>query len=88
MLWRVFHGRYRSEQDLYRAAYDLPWPDWFSPRDTIKVKVSAQQCPLRSLEFVTLKIKDELSGWCPRQPRCRRIAVRARRSESSKSWHS
>ena len=58
VLWRVFHGRYRSEQDLYRAAYDLPWPDWFSPRDTIKVKVSAQQCPLRSLEFVTLKIKD------------------------------
>jgi putative N6-adenine-specific DNA methylase len=58
VLWRVFHGRYRNEQDLYRAAYDLPWPDWFSARDTIKVKVSAQQCPLRSLEFVTLKIKD------------------------------
>ena len=58
VLWRVFHGRYRSEQDLYRAAYDLPWPDWFSARQTIKVKVSAQQCPLKSLEFVTLKIKD------------------------------
>ncbi|MGH7168480.1 MAG: THUMP domain-containing class I SAM-dependent RNA methyltransferase [Nitrospiraceae bacterium] len=58
VLWRVFHGRYRSEQDLYRAAYDLPWPDWFSDRQTIKVKVSAQQCPLKSLEFVTLKIKD------------------------------
>ena len=58
VLWRVFNGRYRSEQDLYRAAYDLPWPDWFPARQTIKVKVSAQQCPLKSLEFVTLKIKD------------------------------
>lgn len=58
VLWRVFHGRYRSEQDLYRAAYDQPWPDWFSASRTIKVKVSAQECQLKSLEFVTLKIKD------------------------------
>ena len=58
VLWRVYHGRYRSEQDLYRAAYDLPWPHWFSVSHTIKVRVSAQLCPLKSLEFVTLKIKD------------------------------
>src|SRR2546427_8826201 len=25
VLWRVFHGRYRTEQDVYQAAYDLPW---------------------------------------------------------------
>ena len=58
VLWRVFHGRYRTEQDIYQAAYSLPWRDWFSARHTIKVKVSAQHCPLNSLDFVTLRIKD------------------------------
>jgi len=58
VLWRVFHGPYRTEQDVYQAAYDLPWPDWFSARRTIKLKVSAQHCPLTSLDYVTLKIKD------------------------------
>ncbi len=58
VLWRVFHGSYGDEQDLYRAARELPWPDWFAARRTIKVKVSAQHCPLKSLDFVTLRIKD------------------------------
>jgi putative N6-adenine-specific DNA methylase len=58
VLWRVFHGRYRTEQDVYQATYDLPWRDWFSASRTIKVKVSAQHCPLTSLDYVTLKIKD------------------------------
>src|SRR5205807_4525218 len=58
VLWRVFHGPYRTEQDVYQAAYDLPWPEWFSSRRTIKLKVSAQHCPLTSLDYVTLKIKD------------------------------
>jgi putative N6-adenine-specific DNA methylase len=58
VLWRVFHGPYGDEQDLYRAAHELPWPDWFAARRTIKVKVSAQHCPLKSLDFVTLRIKD------------------------------
>src|SRR2546427_2683043 len=58
VLWRVFHGRYRTEQDVYHATYDLPWRDWFSASRTIKIKVSAQHCPLTSLDYTTLKIKD------------------------------
>jgi putative N6-adenine-specific DNA methylase len=58
VLWRVWHGPYRREEDLYDAACSLPWRDWFTPDRTIKVKVSAQQCPLKSLDFVTLRIKD------------------------------
>ncbi len=58
VFWRVWHGPYRHEQDLYDAACALPWRDWFSAERTIKVKVSAQQCPLKSLDFVTLRIKD------------------------------
>jgi putative N6-adenine-specific DNA methylase len=58
VLWRIWRGPYRGEQDLYDAAAGLPWRDWFPPDRTIKVKVSAQQCPLTSLDFVTLRIKD------------------------------
>jgi putative N6-adenine-specific DNA methylase len=58
VLWRVYDGGYVHEQDLYEAACGLPWPDWFTSRHTIKVKVSAQHCPLKSLDFVTLRIKD------------------------------
>ena len=58
ILWRVYHGRYQDEEEIYQAAYSLPWPEWFSPAETIKVKVSAQHCPLKSLDFVTLRIKD------------------------------
>jgi putative N6-adenine-specific DNA methylase len=60
ILWRVAHGPYHSEDDLYQLAADLPWHEWFLPTHTIKVKVSAQQCPLQSLNFATLRIKDAI----------------------------
>ena len=58
ILWRIAQAPYRSEQDVYHVVADLPWHQWFLPTQTIKVKVSAQQCPLQSLTFVTLRIKD------------------------------
>lgn len=58
VLWRIWQGAYRSEQDLYDAAQALSWKDRFSADRSIKVKVSAQQCPLTSLDFATLRIKD------------------------------
>ena len=58
ILWEVGQTPYRSEEDIYRAAYHLPWTDWFAPTQTIKVKISARRCPLTSLDFVTLRIKD------------------------------
>lgn len=58
ILWRIAQGLYEREQDLYDAARRLPWPDWFPAACTIKVKVSAKRCPLKSLDFVTLRIKD------------------------------
>ncbi len=58
ILWRVASARYRDEEDIYRAAYKLPWGDWFGPERTIRVDVSAIRSPLASLNFVTLKIKD------------------------------
>jgi len=58
VLWQVATGRYRNEDDIYRTAYALPWNEWFEPEHTIRVDVSAIRCPLKSLNFVTLKIKD------------------------------
>ena len=58
VLWQVATDRYRSEEDIYRAAYVLPWTDWFDTARTIRVDVSATKSPLTSLNFVTLKIKD------------------------------
>lgn len=58
VLWRVAQGRYRSEEDIYRIAYAPTWARWFTLQDTLRVYVTAQRCPLKSLEFVTLRIKD------------------------------
>jgi len=58
VLWRVGQGRYRGEEDVYRLAYGATWAKWFTPDDTIRVYVTARHSPLRSLEFVTLRIKD------------------------------
>ena len=58
ILLEIAHVPYRSEQDVYAAASAIPWPQWFHSSRTIKVKVSARQCPLKSLDFVTLRIKD------------------------------
>jgi len=49
---------YRNERDLYEAASAVPWEIWFTPRQSIKVEVTAQHSPLTSLNFAALKIKD------------------------------
>ncbi len=58
VLWQIDSAPYRSEDDIYRRARSLPWDRWFTPHQTIAVKVTAQRCPLKSLDFITLRIKD------------------------------
>jgi putative N6-adenine-specific DNA methylase len=58
VLQQVAEGEYRDEDDLYRATLKLPWPDWFGVDRTIAVRTVAHASPLKSLNFVTLKIKD------------------------------
>ena len=58
VLWRVAMARYNTEQDIYDTVYALPWTDWFDVSRTIRVNMAAIKCPLRSLDFATLKIKD------------------------------
>jgi putative N6-adenine-specific DNA methylase len=58
ILWRVAHGRYAKEDDIYRLALEVPWHEWFAAEQTIRVDVTAVKSPLKSLEFITLRIKD------------------------------
>ena len=58
VLVQLSFTNYRNEQDLYRAASEVAWEIWFTPRQTIKIEVTAQHSPLTSLNFAALKIKD------------------------------
>lgn len=60
ILWRVAHGRYAKEDDIYKLALDCPWGKWFAATQTIRVDVTAVKSPLKSLEFITLRIKDAI----------------------------
>src|SRR3954463_9082338 len=51
VLWQVFAGRYNNEEEIYRAAFALPWMDWFDAARSIRVDVSAIKSPLTSLNF-------------------------------------
>ena len=55
---RVGQGSYATEEDIYKATFKLNWPSWFKVNQTIRVKVTGVKCPLKSLDFVTLRIKD------------------------------
>lgn len=58
ILVQVGRGQYATEDDLYQAAYKINWPNWFDVKHDFMVKVTGVKCPLKSLEFATLKIKD------------------------------
>jgi len=58
ILWRVAEFDYAGDDDLYEAARKVDWPSLFAVERTLRVNVSAQKSPLKSLDFATLRIKD------------------------------
>jgi putative N6-adenine-specific DNA methylase len=60
VLLQLAHAPYSSEQDLYALAQAQCWEDWFGARQRIKVEVTAQRSPLKSLNFAALRIKDAI----------------------------
>ena len=58
VLLRLTKSGYRSEQDIYKAAKNIRWMDWFDLEQTFKVKVEGKRAQVKSLDFVGLKIKD------------------------------
>ena len=58
VLLRLTKSGYRSDQDIYKAAKNIRWTDWFDLEQTFKVKVEGKRAQVKSLDFVGLKIKD------------------------------
>lgn len=58
ILWRVAQGGYENEDDLYQLVLRQPWETYFPVNKTFRVVTTASRCPLKSLDFVTLRIKD------------------------------
>jgi putative N6-adenine-specific DNA methylase len=58
VLWRIAEFEYASEDDIYAAVRAVNWFDLFDVSRTLRVYVTAQKSPLKSLEFVTLRVKD------------------------------
>ncbi|MDQ5948734.1 MAG: rRNA (guanine2445-N2)-methyltransferase [Pseudomonadota bacterium] len=60
---RLGFGGYRQEEDIYQLAQGIKWDQWFHSGNTIKVSTSAIACPLKSLDFVTLRVKDAICDY-------------------------
>jgi putative N6-adenine-specific DNA methylase len=58
VLWQIAAGKYRNEEDIYRGVNALDWRSYFDPECAIRVNVASVGSPLKSLEFITLRIKD------------------------------
>ena len=72
ILWRVATAPYKTEDDIFKATLALPWPQWFDVGRTIRVNLAAVRCPLKSLDFVTLRIKDAVCDAFERNARAGR----------------
>ncbi|MFN8771171.1 MAG: class I SAM-dependent RNA methyltransferase [Neisseriaceae bacterium] len=57
---QVGHSKYDNEEDIYNLANQINWQNWFDVNDTIKVNTTAINSPLKSLDFITLKVKDAI----------------------------
>ena len=58
VLWRVAGGPYRSEDDIYKLAKRVDWTRHFDVEQTFVINTVGHKCPLQSLNFVTLRVKD------------------------------
>lgn len=60
VLWKQTEGSYSNEEDIYKMAKQVNWPALFPVSATIRVYVTAIFCPLKSLDFIALKVKDAI----------------------------
>jgi putative N6-adenine-specific DNA methylase len=61
ILWRVAKFPYKSEDDVYNGANAVRWSHYFNADRTFKVDTNAHRSPLRSLDFITLRVKDAIA---------------------------
>jgi putative N6-adenine-specific DNA methylase len=61
ILWRVAQFPYRKEEDIYAGAAAVRWNAYFNADRTIKVETNAHRSPVKSLDFITLRVKDAVA---------------------------
>jgi putative N6-adenine-specific DNA methylase len=61
ILWRVAQFAYRTEDDVYAGAKAVKWREHFGAERTFKVETNAHRSPVKSLDFVTLRVKDAIA---------------------------
>ena len=61
VLWRVARFPYANENDIYERAKEVRWREHFSAERTFKVETNAHRSPVKSLDFVTLRVKDAIA---------------------------
>jgi putative N6-adenine-specific DNA methylase len=61
ILWRVAQFDYANEMDIFEGAKRLAWHRYFGISQTFKVETNAHRAPVKSLDFVTLKVKDAIA---------------------------
>jgi putative N6-adenine-specific DNA methylase len=58
VLAEVASGPYQHEDDIYALARGVDWTQWITTQHTLRVDTTAHRSPLRSLNFVALRVKD------------------------------
>lgn len=58
VLLKVKEGPYWDTRDIYDLVHKTAWEEWFTTESTFKVSAVGQRCPLESIDFATLRIKD------------------------------
>jgi putative N6-adenine-specific DNA methylase len=61
ILWRVAQFPYATENEVYEGALAVRWKELFSAERTFKVETNAHRSPVKSLDFVTLRVKDAIA---------------------------
>ena len=61
ILWRVAQFPYSNENDVYERGKEVQWREYFSAERTFKVETNAHRSPVKSLDFVTLRVKDAIA---------------------------
>src|SRR4029079_16536868 len=61
ILWQVAQFPYANENDVYERGKEVPWQEYFGVERTFKVETNAHRSPVKSLDFVTLRVKDAIA---------------------------
>jgi len=61
ILARVSRFDYRNENDIYEGARRVRWHAHFGIERTFKVETNSVKAPVKSIDFITLKVKDAIA---------------------------